>query len=358
MNLEQIILLLVSGQGILLSLALLSSIFRKRLAVFFLGLITFIFTIEILNIWAMRMSYHSSDNAFPFWLLGSYLIIPPALLFFVRANTQPDFRFKRKSLLLFLPALIEIAVELFSFYSNKVLHTGYNLIDNTFWYILTEIVPVFAMIFVLVLFGKKLYSLYLQVKQMPSKGNGYSQIHRLTVFFVIFSILTLFWLLITLFDFQVFTIIEVILLLFLFAIGYIGYFKPSFFDIPRVLKTQLVADKYPQFNDKSELEKLTALFEDEKVYTKQKLSLKEVATHLGLPERYVSELINSYFNVSFTSYVNSFRVKEAMQRINDPREKNKTLLAIAMEAGFNSKSSFNKIFKDTTGKNPSYYLNK
>lgn len=355
---EQIILLLVSGQGLLLSFALLSSILKKNYSSFFLGIITTVITIEILNIWGIRASYHNLENAFPFWVFGSYLSLPPALWLFVKLNTQPTFQLKNEYTILFIPALIEIITELFSFYSNKLLGTKYDLIENSFWFALTEIVPVITMVGVLIFFAKQLNRLNKRLKKLPIAKNKFLQNSRLYIFFIAFSLLTLFWVLIVIFDFQVFIVIEIILLFFLFLLGYIGYFKPSFFDIPKVLKTEIVKEKFSQYDDEKELKRLNLLFENEKIFTQQKLSLREVASRLHLPERYVSVIINSYHNTTFNSYVNSFRVADVIERINDPKESNKTLIGIAMESGFNSKSSFNSIFKASTGKNPSSFLRK
>lgn len=357
-SLEQIILLLVTGQGILLTFALLSSIIKKNYSNFFLGLITFVLTIEILNIWGMRVSYHNSENAFPFWLLGSYLILPPALLLFVKVNTQPLFQPKPIHFFFLLPALIEIVVEFFSFYSNRFLTTQYQLLENELWYIFTEVVPIVAMAVVVAFFAKALIKLRTGLKNVSKSRGSFYQTSKLSIFFAVFSFLTLFWFLLALFDVQVFAVIEAILILFLFVLGYLGYFQPTFFDVPKVLKKEIIKEKFSQYDDKVELNRLSDLFTDKKIYTKQKLTVKEVAAHLELPERYVSGIINSYHNVSFTQYVNSFRVAEALERIKDPKEGNKTLLGIAMESGFNSKSSFNQIFKDTTGKNPSDFLKK
>lgn len=355
-SIEKIVLLLVSGQGIVLSLALISSVFKRKYASFLLGLITLVITLEVLNIWAMRVSYHSLTNAFPFWLFGSYLIIPPTLLLFIKVNTQPTFQLKFKHFIIFLPALIEIVVELFSFYSNRFLNTNYQLIENAFWFTYTEIVPVLMMIPVLFLFAKELKSLSKRLKKLQNTKPKHHRIYRLYFFFITFLLLTIFWCLLTIFNFQVFIIIETVLLLFIFILGYMGYFQPSFFDIPKDIKRHIIKEKFPQFNDDKELKRLKSLFEEQKIYTKQKLTLKEVASQLELPERYVSGLINSYHKTNFTAYVNSFRVFEALERINNPKNKNKTLLGIAMESGFNSKSSFNSVFKSYTGKNPSDYL--
>ncbi len=353
---EQIILLLVSGQGLLLSFALISSILKKNYSSFFLGIITTVITLEILNIWGMRASYHSLENAFPFWVFGSYLSLPPALWLFVKLNTQPTFQLKPKYSIFFIPTIIEITTELFSFYSNRLLRTNYQLIENSFWYTLTEIVPIITMVLVLIFFVKELNRLNKRLKKMPIAKNKFLQTSKLYIFFLVFFSLTLFWLLITIFNFKVFIVVEIILLLFLFVLGYIGYFQPSFFNIPKVLKAEIIKEKFSQYDDEKELKRLNTLFENEKIYIQQKLSIKEVASRLHLPERYVSGIINSYHNTTFTSYVNSFRVADVIERINDPKESNKTLIGIAMESGFNSKSSFNSIFKATTGKNPSSFL--
>jgi len=356
-NQEQIILLLVSGQGILLSLALLSTIIKRNFSSFYLGVITSVITIEVFNIWGMRIEYHSSVNAFPFWTLGSYLMLPSALWLFMKENIQPMFRSESKYFILFVPAMIEIIIELFSFYSNRFLGTSIILQSNHFWYTFTEVLPVVSMIFVLVLFGTQLRGLNKRLMKMGASKSNFKQVSKLYILFVYFLTLTIFWSMQSLWELQVFQVIEIILLLFIFVLGYIGLLHPSFFDIPKVLKTEMVNEQFSQFDDQKELARLKFLFEDEQVYLQHKLSLKEVAITLKLPQRYVSGLINSYHGTNFSSYVNSFRVNEALKRINDPREKNKTLLGIALESGFSSKSSFNQIFKASTGKNPSDFLN-
>lgn len=354
---EQIILLLVSGQGILLSLALLSSIIKKNYSTFYLGLITTVITIEVLNTWGMRVEYHSAENAFPFWTLGSYLTVPAVLWLFMKDNTYTIFRSHSKYFFLFIPALVEIIVELFSFYSNRFLGTRFDFHSNQLWYLFTEALPVIAMIVVLFLFGTELKGLNVLLKKIASSKTNFNQVLKLRIIFVFFLFLTVFWSLQSLSQLEVFHIIEVLLLFFIFVLGYIGLLYPSFFDIPRALKTELIKEQFPQFDNRSELSRLKALFEEEQIYLRQKLSVKEVALKLNLPQRYVSWLINSYHGINFSSYVNSFRVNEALKRINDPGEKNKTLLGIALESGFSSKSSFNQIFKASTGKNPSDFLN-
>lgn len=352
---EQVVLLVVSGQGLLLSLALLTSVIKKKYSSFFLGLITLVISLEILNAWGMQVGYHGTKNPFPFWSLGSYLIVPPALLLFTRANTLPKFQLRPWHFLLFLPAAIEVVAEFSIFYANRLAGTDYHLIQNPFWFAFTELLPVAAMGAVLVMYWKSLQSIGRQLRELAIQ-KSFLHMLKLYSFFILFSLLTVLWFMQGMAGVQVFPAIKVILVGFLFVLGYVGYFHPAFFDTPQLLKGRITKEEFPRYDDSKELARLLTLFENSKVYTRPRLSLDELARELNLPPRYLSALINSYHATDFRNFVNSYRVKEVIARIRDPKESHKTLLAIAMEAGFSSKSSFNQIFKAVTGQTPSNYL--
>ncbi|WP_228235867.1 helix-turn-helix domain-containing protein [Allomuricauda sp. M10] len=356
-NFEQIVLLLISGQGILLSLGLISTIVKKRWSNFFLGWIILVLTLEMLNAWAMTIGYHGTKHLFPFWILGSYLILPPAILFFLKASTKASFRFSKKHVLYFVPACVEILLAAFAFYSNKIWGTDIHLIKNPFWFFLTEILPVIGMVSVLVYFALTLFGLTLQLKGHPGR-TGSRPLIKLYLFFGVFSLLTLLWILQSFFKIEVFEVIKTLILLFIFILGYLGYFQPKFFDVPEFVKSQNKRNSYPNLDDAKELERLNHLFEVDKLFLQPKLTLEQVAEQLHLPERYLSELINSYHKTTFRHFVNQFRVKEAIDQIQDPKQAHKSLLGIAMDVGFSSKSTFNQSFKAQTGKNPSDFLKK
>jgi AraC-like DNA-binding protein len=66
-------------------------------------------------------------------------------------------------------------------------------------------------------------------------------------------------------------------------------------------------------------------------------------------------VINERFQLNFFDFINQYRVSEVKERIADPKNDNFTLLGIALESGFNSKSAFNRIFKKLTGQTPSQF---
>jgi transcriptional regulator GlxA family with amidase domain len=101
--------------------------------------------------------------------------------------------------------------------------------------------------------------------------------------------------------------------------------------------------------------KLERIIDVEKPYLREDLTLKDLAELLQITDKKMSALLNRYLNTSFYDYINGLRVVEVKKRIQDPAFEKYTLLAIALECGFNSKASFNRIFKKMTVVSPSEY---
>lgn len=87
------------------------------------------------------------------------------------------------------------------------------------------------------------------------------------------------------------------------------------------------------------------------------LNLSSLAEKLGLPPHELSRVINTVFKKSFTDFINEYRVMAAARKMQDPAYDHITLLGIAFESGFNSKTTFNRIFKQMAGKSPTEYKN-
>ena len=96
------------------------------------------------------------------------------------------------------------------------------------------------------------------------------------------------------------------------------------------------------------------MFKD-KIYLNSNLTLDFISDKLGLSSSYLSRIINTEMNKSFTDYLNELRVKEAQTYLKNPEFTKYTVLAMGLEAGFNSKSAFYNVFKKQTGLTPSQY---
>lgn len=86
------------------------------------------------------------------------------------------------------------------------------------------------------------------------------------------------------------------------------------------------------------------------LYRDPNLSLWDLAKHIGVSSHYVSQALNTHLNKSFFDLVNGWRIKDALVQLNATDE---TILMIAYDVGFNSRSAFYKAFKRETGKTPS-----
>ena len=100
---------------------------------------------------------------------------------------------------------------------------------------------------------------------------------------------------------------------------------------------------------------LVMIMQNDKPYLKSNLSLSDLAQQNGVSAHNLSEVINTKLNKSFYDFINYFRVEEVKKMLNNVKYENYSILSIGFEAGFNSKTSFNTIFKKFTGKTPSEY---
>ncbi|HUX59351.1 MAG TPA: two-component regulator propeller domain-containing protein [Bacteroidales bacterium] len=96
--------------------------------------------------------------------------------------------------------------------------------------------------------------------------------------------------------------------------------------------------------------------EEEKPYLNAELKLADLANHISHPINEISQVLNQDLNQSFSDFVNKYRVEEVKKLMGDKDYKKFTLFAIAQQCGFNSKTSFYRIFKKETGETPADYL--
>ncbi len=121
-------------------------------------------------------------------------------------------------------------------------------------------------------------------------------------------------------------------------------------DTEKYLKSGLKDDQAEKY-----LEKLIQYAETNKPYLDRDLSIHDLSLMTGIPRHHITQVLNEKHKRNFFSFVNEYRVKEVIERLRDPKFNHYTILAIAFDAGFNSKTTFNSIFKSQTGLTPSEY---
>ncbi|MBS1525759.1 MAG: ABC transporter permease [Bacteroidetes bacterium] len=92
-----------------------------------------------------------------------------------------------------------------------------------------------------------------------------------------------------------------------------------------------------------------------KYYLDAELTLNSLAKKLGIPIHELSKIINTGMRKNFNDFVNEFRIQDVARKMKDPAYDRVTLLGIAYDCGFNSKTTFHRVFKQFTGKSPAEY---
>ncbi len=168
------------------------------------------------------------------------------------------------------------------------------------------------------------------------------------------------------FGFNIDLVFYVMIVLFIFGLGYSGIRHQDIFsDNPATEGMPIVEPKPAGEYKKSSLDADTALalhqkllqfMKEQKPFLEPKLTLGNLAQSLGLSVNHLSQVINQYEGVNFHDFVNKYRVEEFKNLASHPHSRHYNILALALDAGFNSKSAFNMVFKKHTDKTPSQYL--
>ena len=356
-NINETILLVASIQGFLMFLALITKKTTSKLSGIAISIIIFFITITLLFSWGGATHYNNSPNAIPFWTLHSYLLIPASFWLFFEVNINPAFKFHKKHFLLFLPAFVDITVQIIFKLFPALLdnRNSVAVLKSQLWFFFIEILPLFATVLVLLFYGRRLW---LIMQKLKAYNNLVLSAYFKKMIFIsaFMSFLLVVWAASTYYLIQ-YKVVEIVLVAFVFLLGYVAYFNPDFFEIPKeILLRNQSLNPFSNFDDKTALSNLNMIFVEQFVHLRPKLTVSELANELNLPAKYLSFLITKYHSKNFNDFVNGFRVEEVMARMADPAQKHKSLLGIALDSGFNSKSSFNQVFKQHTGKTPSEYL--
>lgn len=150
----------------------------------------------------------------------------------------------------------------------------------------------------------------------------------------------------------------IVLSVIIYWMGHVGIYKYGITQERKKIRSEKrlsysVAEK--QAKKSEAIKSLQQYIIEEKNYLNPQLTLEKTAQALHLSQGHLSKLINTELQQSFKEYLNNLRVEEAKLYLQNPEFSNYTLVAIGLEAGFNSKSAFNASFKKVTGLTPSQF---
>jgi AraC-like DNA-binding protein len=101
---------------------------------------------------------------------------------------------------------------------------------------------------------------------------------------------------------------------------------------------------------------LQRAMQQDRLYLNPQLSVTLLAEHTGIPAKTLSYVLNQHLQKSFNDFVNEYRIEEVKKQMRAPECQHLTIAGMALEAGFNSQATFQRAFKQFTGKSPRQFL--
>lgn len=298
---------------------------------------------------------HLSRINHPVDLLGG-----PLLFLYIRALVSKS-KLGKKALLHFAPAVL-VALFLIPFYVQSSEYKLSSLPSVTWYYARSAIVLTqFLIYLVLIVLMLIRYS-----RGLKKQSTSYEKAVLFHVRFLVVSFVAL-WMLAILryaidlsypaYMTQTVLILPLGATFIVYALAYLGLRNSEVLIGISARPPEKKYEKSTLTPERSEkyLKRLQHAMETEKAYTDGDLTLQKLATRLSIPVQHLSQVVNEQLNQNILDFINAHRVEEAKRRLLDPDRKHLTILAIAEEVGFNSKSSFNAVFKKHANLTPSEF---
>jgi AraC-like DNA-binding protein len=376
-SLIDLILLAAAAQGLFLTVL----IFHKHRALYanrFLGTLIFLYTCMLLHLVAYDLGLYGSHLVLVPLVVGFAFNMGPLHYFYVKHLTNPGRRFGRWEWLHFVTFLVfdAVCLEGFLLHDGKLfglrgevmgISAGMILIN---WILIAQA----AAYMVLALRILRPYAAAIRDEFSTIDKVRLDWLKDITIMvliflgvFVIENVLLLFGINLS----HYFNLTSILMAVYVYAIGYMGLLKSEVFENPSTAATMrriipsasggaadATGEKYQRSglsDEKAEacLKDLYRVMAEKRPYTDPELTLPGLAELLGVTAHNLSEVINTKVGQTFFDFVNKYRVENVAAGLRDPDKRNLKLLALAFDAGFNSKSSFNSIFKRFTGQTPS-----
>ena len=364
--------------GAIQGLALAFTIFQKSNKLYankFLWILMLTFSVMLLDLWLSDLGFYQSHSKLMFTLEGIQLVIFPLYFLYSKYLTDKLTKFDKLDLIHFLPFFLYklyllpfyfMNFQEISWFQNYITLSNYPLQYVIFnWVLILQ--GYFYLTFTVIKANKREtfinehFSSNVHIKLDWLKNASYLGILTNLVF-TIENILLLTSSSVS----DSFGISSITAGIYIYAMGYLGFSKSvvfTEFDVIEKIeieKENITNEKYlksglSKENADKYFQKLIYLMEIEKIYKQNKLTLGDLADMITISSHNLSEVINTKTGMNFFDFINKYRIDEVKKEIIKHENDNLTLLAIALDSGFNSKSSFNTLFKKYENVTPTQF---
>ena len=324
-----------------------------------------------------------------FFPTNANLIIGPVIYYYLKTQINSDFEFSRKDFRHFIPYTVYFIYHFVIFSSGKhVVDRWSSVFHNRFHIGYIEELAESISVCIYLMLSIRLYRKYLKWLPNERSDSDLMRFNWYRNFLIAIIVGVCSAILFTILSFRIELSFREVWIQRTIVAGLIYYISISAYAQPqphRLIFDEHLADKNQveeNFEIKSEeisasefigkdkplekkmdtleIEKWKTKIEDtmlhEKLFLNAELTLSDLSEKIETHNSLTSNIINSVFNKNFNDFVNEFRVKIFLEKINNPKLQHLTLSAIAFDCGFNSKSTFNRAVKKVTGKSPSDFI--
>lgn len=361
-NIIDFFILIGVVQGMFFSLAILFSKFFKSKTNLYLGIGILIGVLINIQHCLLKYGwYESNPNYRIFEDIEFVLLFPVCLYIYYLKFLNPIRKLETRYLFLVLPFILSVLLNL---YIGGYFYFDLYEIHNQQWISMFYAIEYYFSIVLNLFFLVVEYKMIFKKKRENRYAINYDS-KWIRIFYALHVLIVIAWVVLEVIDYYFYGDITFVLWLLLnlifYWIGYIGIYK---FRLARnryeIRKT--VINKKKEANTKKNIsnenpyfKKMISFFEEDKLYKDSKLSRNDIAEKLGISVGYFSQIIGTVSDKKFADYLNFYRVEEVKEMLLNDDFKNYNLLAIGLEAGFNSKSAFYNGFKKETGCTPTEY---
>jgi AraC-like DNA-binding protein len=315
------------------------------------------------------------DNQFSIGLIP--LTFGPFLFLYTKYLLYRRWFFKNRDFLHFVPFIV-FTFLYFSFFREKLSFDTHKLL-LTDGYVVARLLYSFAFL------GSVSYYTFLTVqilqrhrKRLQDRFSFLSESNELNWLYVltaIFSLTYFVYFALGLYNvvtnqayFDIAYTSDIFLTILAFSVSYFGIKQPYLFkvvpeekeDYNESRESNEQKEKYKNSNLSNEqkeeyIEHIYSFMQTERPFLNAELTVQDLSKQLNISRHHLTEILNNDIGKNFFTFVNEYRVEEVKRRLLDERFEHLTIVAIAFESGFNSKSTFNSIFKQNTGSTPSQW---
>ena len=377
-NLYSTPLLILVLQGVLLAIFLLVKYFKeKNVSHLILGLIMLLVCYQQICYTVGFMGWYNvyKTTKINYWLMPIALALAPLIYFYVKSITQSNFKFQKKDIWHFALAICLVLFRIF-IYTYDSLQPGFNDKQNGVLKIaldenIVQPILVFLDFSVMILYLAFTFQLFYNYRTKIKEyfSNTYKlELNWVLSFLILFTSLFLYSSIQTVINVAFIELsytqqwwLNLFMAIITIYIGVRGYFTDtgklnnlSFSFTPNEIKT--VQKETNQNISEDEVQLISEFMKTEKPYLNSELNLSDLASELEMHRNELSQIINKGFQKNFNDFINEFRVDAFKKELENGTHKQLSLLGIAMDCGFNSKATFNRVFKKITNTSPTEFL--